>query len=41
MRPSFEEYLPTDLPNLEDNQELQQAKEAGTKEGDAYVAKFI
>ena len=41
MRPFFEEYPPTDLPNLEDNQELQQAKEAGTKEGDAYLAKFI
>ena len=41
MCPFFEEYLPTDLPNLEDNQESQRAKEAGTKEGDAYLAKFI
>ena len=41
MLPLFEEYLPTDLPNLEDNQELQQAKEARTVEGDAYLAKFI
>ena len=41
MRPFFEEYPPTDLPNLEENQELQQAKEAGTKEGDAYLAKFV
>ena len=41
MRPFFEENLPTDLSNLEDNLELQQAKEARTKEGDAYLAKFI
>ena len=41
MRPFFEENILTDLPNLEDNQELQQAKEARTKEGDAYLAKFI
>ena len=41
MHPFFEKYLPTDLPNLEDNQELQQAMEAGTKEGDALIAKFI
>ena len=41
MCPFFEEYLPTDLPNLEDIKELLQAKEAGTTEGDAYLAKFI
>ena len=41
MCPFFEEYLPTDLPNLKDNKELLQAKEAGTTEGDAYLAKFI
>ena len=40
MCPFFAEYLPTDLPNLEDK-ELLQAKEAGTTEGDAYLAKFI
>ena len=41
MRPFFDEYLPTSLSNSADNQELIQAKEAGTKEGNAHLAKYL
>ena len=41
MRPFFDEYLPTTLSKTNDNEELLAAKEAGTKEGNAYLSKYL
>ena len=41
MRPFFDEYLPTDLSNQADNEELQTAKEVGTKDGNEYLSKYL
>ena len=41
MRPFFDEYLPTNLSNQADNEELQAAKEVGTKDGNEYLSKYL